>query len=297
MFPNVQLCPYIRRAWYDIMRLGTDIQDRVIFDFELMYIKAGSAEIIINGTSYIGKQGDLFIFRPLQCHSIRILGNMPLTQPHIHFDLEYREDREKVPVSMLNLPDIDEKDKCYFRRDILPLFFDPFPSCIHIQSTLYLEQMLFDVIHTYSQNGEYKELHLQWLFLRLWQQVLYEITLTHANVASKQKNEILPIIRMFIEQNLERDISLNELSGIAHFDPSYLIRVFKKEYNLSPMQYHASLRVEKARNLIRYTNMSIASIADQLGFTTPQDFSRTFKRIDGNPPSFYRRSIISIENV
>ena len=127
------LCPYIRRAWYDIMRPVSDIPDRVIYDYELMYIKDGRAEIVIEGKKYIAQQGDLFFFRPKQYHSISILGNKPLTQPHIHFDLEYSPDREKVPVSLSNLDQMSEAEKQYFRRDISGYFYEDFPSLIHPQ--------------------------------------------------------------------------------------------------------------------------------------------------------------------
>ena len=282
------LCPYVRRAWYDTMLPGSDIPDRMIYDYELMYIKDGSAKIVIEGKSYIARQGDLFFFRPRQVHSITILGDKPLTQPHIHFDLEYYPDREKVPVSLINLDRMSESDKAYFRRDISEYFCEDFPSRIRPQSQLYLEQLIFDVIHAFSNPGAYQEIHLQWLFLRLWQQVLYEVAQTRHVSGGKRKNENLPLVKAYIERNLDRRVTLEDLSSVAHFNSSYLIRIFREEYGMSPLQYHMMLRMEKAKALIRFTNMPISEISVQLGFSTLQDFSRAFKRADGHNPTYYR---------
>ena len=60
----LDLRPYIRRAWYDYMSPKNSLHNRVIFDYEIMYVKEGNATVIIEGKKYDAVPGDLFVFRP-----------------------------------------------------------------------------------------------------------------------------------------------------------------------------------------------------------------------------------------
>ena len=51
------------------------------------------------------------------------------------------------------------------------------------------------------------------------------------------------------------------------------------------------LRIQKAETMVRYTNISLSSIAEQTGFTSLQDFSRAFRRTEGVSPSELRKSM------
>ena len=93
------LSPYIRRAWYNILMPSEVIGPRVIFDYELVLIKEGHADIVIEDMHYAASPGDMFIFRPRQPHCIYTAPDEQLIQPHIHFDLLAYPDREKVPIS------------------------------------------------------------------------------------------------------------------------------------------------------------------------------------------------------
>ena len=61
MYENIN--PYIRRVWYHTMQPEEAIARRVIFDYELIYIKRGKATIVIEDIPYITQPGDLFIIR------------------------------------------------------------------------------------------------------------------------------------------------------------------------------------------------------------------------------------------
>ena len=55
------------------------------------------------------------------------------------------------------------------------------------------------------------------------------------------------------------------------------------------MAYFTKLKVQKAKELLRETDISVSSISDQLSFDTPNYFSKTFKRFTGYTPSTYRK--------
>lgn len=283
---DTPLCPYIRRAWYNILQPNEDILERVIFDYELLCIKEGRALITIEDREFVGIPGDMFIFRPRQRHSIRVIFNERLVQPHIHFDLQYYKDREQVPISYVNIDDIPSDAMSFFRDDILDRFISPFPLCFRPHSTLYIEQMIFDIIHAISHPAPHNEIRLARLFLQLWEQVLNE--LSYGKKDLRTSGDVSAKIKLYIEQNVSRALTLDEIVQVLHFSRSYISRVFQESHGTSPLRYHTLLRVQRAKNMIQFTNMSLSEIAASMEFESLQDFSRVFKKIEGRPPSSFR---------
>jgi AraC-like DNA-binding protein len=282
------LCPYIRRAWYNILQPNEDIRERVIFDYELLYIKEGKALITVEDRSYTGTAGDMFIFRPRQRHSIRVIYNERLVQPHIHFDLLYYADREQVPVSYDDIQNIPPHELSFFRQDILDQFIPSFPSHFRPHEQLYVEQLIFDIIHTLSNPTAFSDIRLARLFLQLWEQLLSELSYGKSDIHARE--QISAKIKMYIEQNVSHTITLDEIADVLHFSRSYISRIFMQSYGIPPLHYHTLLRVQKARSMIRFTNMPLSEIAVQMGFDSPQNFSRVFRKHEGITPSAVRRT-------
>ncbi len=306
---NAILCPYVRRAWYNIMPPGKSVNERVIFDYELVYIKEGKGLITIEEQEYTCSQGDVYLFRPKQRHSIGAVYGQQLSQPHIHFDLLYYPDRDQVPITFRSLDQILPEEMGLFRPDVLDLFFSPFPCVFRPRSTILFEKKLFDLIYTFSTTIQYvditnisdaqienarkeTDLHLEMKltqsFLLLWEQVLQE--LQYSKKALPTQADTAARLKLFIEQNAHRSISLHELAELVHFSRGYVSRIFTEAYSLPPLRYHAMMRIQRARLMIRYTNLSLTEISATLGFDSIQDFSRVFKKIDGAAPSHYQNA-------
>ncbi|KZE76087.1 hypothetical protein AV654_24550 [Paenibacillus elgii] len=94
-------------------------------------------------------------------------------------------------------------------------------------------------------------------------------------------------IVQFLREHIHTKITLAEIARHFGFHPHYFINLCHKELGLSPMHYLQQLRLEKAREYLEFTNMSIDEIADTLSLSTPY-FSRLFREREGLPPSQYR---------
>jgi len=70
---------------------------------------------------------------------------------------------------------------------------------------------------------------------------------------------------------------------------SYMIRLFRKKLNITPMKYYTRLKVEAAASLLADTHLAVYEIADRLNFYSEYHFSRVFKYYTGSAPTMYRK--------
>ncbi len=92
----------------------------------------------------------------------------------------------------------------------------------------------------------------------------------------------------FIQQNLERTISVEDLAREAAMSPSHFSRVFKETVGQTPMQYLLAYRVEQAMVMMKEANRPLGDIALACGFADQSHFSRSFKQVTGQTPRQFR---------
>jgi AraC family transcriptional regulator len=92
----------------------------------------------------------------------------------------------------------------------------------------------------------------------------------------------------YIEAHLSESLHLSALAQINDMSESHFSRSFKKSTNIAPHQYVLNLRVEKAKQLLQQTQLSILEIALECGFAHAGHLSRHFKRIVGTTPNQFR---------
>ncbi len=81
----------------------------------------------------------------------------------------------------------------------------------------------------------------------------------------------------FMENHIETPISPAELADAAGMSTRQLERLFRRYLNKSPKRYYMELRLERARNLLMQTDMSVISVALATGFTSPSHFSKCYR--------------------
>lgn len=93
----------------------------------------------------------------------------------------------------------------------------------------------------------------------------------------------------YIQSNLSKPITVEELAELIHFHPNYFIAFFKKHMGITPMLHVQRMRLEQAKYLLSSTDQHISDIANTLGMELAY-FSKQFKRMTGLSPSAYRNS-------
>jgi AraC family transcriptional regulator len=99
----------------------------------------------------------------------------------------------------------------------------------------------------------------------------------------------LTLITDYINSHLDRDLKLTELSAIAQISPYHFLRLFKKSVGITPHQYILQQRIDRAKYLLRSSNLDVAAIALRVGFCDASHLTRCFKSILGKTPSQWRQ--------
>ncbi len=97
-------------------------------------------------------------------------------------------------------------------------------------------------------------------------------------------------VRAFLEQQFTQEISLDGLAAQFFVSKFYLARQFKAEYDCTIMDYLIQLRITHAKQLLRYSDLSIAQVAQACGYHNQSYFSRQFLKIEGIGARMYRRN-------
>lgn len=79
--------------------------------------------------------------------------------------------------------------------------------------------------------------------------------------------------------------------GLDGVHPNHLSRVFRAAYHMAPKQYLQRLKLEKAARMLASSDVSVALVAESLGFEDQHAFSRAFKKYWGVSPTDHRRSV------
>jgi AraC family L-rhamnose operon regulatory protein RhaS len=93
----------------------------------------------------------------------------------------------------------------------------------------------------------------------------------------------------FIEAHFAEAIDNGQIARRVGVSPQYLVRLFKRSFNVSPVQHLWNLRAEKGAFLLRQTGLSVSEIAYQCGYKNPFHFSRHVKTKYGHSPSDLRK--------
>lgn len=95
----------------------------------------------------------------------------------------------------------------------------------------------------------------------------------------------------YLNAHYSRQLSLKETAHHINLSPSYLSRIFKKETGIPLHEYLNQIRISKAKELLRHTNLRLLDIASLTGFEDQSYFTKVFRRMTGISPLAYRQKV------
>ncbi|WP_276356709.1 response regulator transcription factor [Cohnella caldifontis] len=101
---------------------------------------------------------------------------------------------------------------------------------------------------------------------------------------------IISKIQSFIQDNLHREMSRDEIAAAVYRNPAYVSRLFRKETGMSLWDYITHAKIERAKERLAGTNDKISDIASELGYTHFSYFAKLFRKMTGATPQDYRKN-------
>lgn len=105
------------------------------------------------------------------------------------------------------------------------------------------------------------------------------------------RTDALHRVMKYIDESLQRDISLPDVAEAAFLSPNYLSQLLKKQTGMAFVDWLTSRRLDRARNLLAHSTDHVYVVANSVGFADEAYFTRRFKQRFGVAPREYRRSL------
>jgi AraC family transcriptional regulator len=97
------------------------------------------------------------------------------------------------------------------------------------------------------------------------------------------------VVAEVVDDTLPSDLTVQELARLTGYTAAQFLRRFKATFRMPPHRYILARRVERAKQLMQDTELTLTAIAQQLGFASHAHFSTAFKLRTGTTPSEFRR--------
>ena len=115
---------------------------------------------------------------------------------------------------------------------------------------------------------------------------------TLRELKQRQENEATRPIRMakqYIQENYGRNITLEDVCGAVGFSSAYFSALFKKETGEGFSKYLTQVRMDRAKELLLETSLSVAQVCEAVGYSDRKHFTQTFHKMTGVNPAEFRR--------
>lgn len=162
-----------------------------------------------------------------------------------------------------------------------------------------LKQLLDLLAHMTHENKQDVFNQIGLLILEMIQKVYYaNLTVKQDQIPDENNEQIKDNrkleadahqIRNYIENNMDINLTLEQIATYFYRSKANIINIFKKEYNTTPICYALNRKIEISERMLSYTKLSINEIAAMLAFSSSKHFGKMFKKVHGMSPSEYRK--------
>ncbi len=233
--------------------------DRVSYDsFLLIYVKSGEGYAEAQGSYYPLQAGDILL---LDCYIPHKYGtNTAWEIQWLHFD---------GPMA-----------RSYFER------IQKNGQLLRIASLHPAPHDLRKMLRRFASKAPLSDIVLSKQITDL----LTSIILYGDNTRVSHSSTIIDECLHYISSNLDKELSVEQLSQEFSLSPYYFSRLFKEETGVSPHKYLVMVRLDYSRYVLRSTNLTIKETAYRCGFNSESNFCTRFREAFGITPKEYRQS-------
>ncbi|WP_100408128.1 AraC family transcriptional regulator [Bacillus solitudinis] len=235
----------------------------------LWFIAKGKGDFIINGTSYPVESGKLFFFEPsMVCER----------KTDIEEPLEYYFIRFTYASAFM------EKEQWTFGEERDVSF--PMSGMYNVQNSAHIINLLEQILHLRKRRGAIVAMKRKLLFWELLLMIIQDFR--SQNLTGNTTNAIDRTVD-YLTSHYQEAITLENLAQMAGMSVSHYSRLFKKFIGYSPMDYLRHLRMDRAKELIVFSDSRLKEISQSVGYQDEFFFSRTFKKVVGVSPTEFAK--------
>ena len=121
-------------------------------------------------------------------------------------------------------------------------------------------------------------------------EVVAETAGSVTGVLKKRSRSLIDKAKTYIEANYRSQLSYKDVARAVFISPSYFMSLFKRETGTTFVDHLTGVRIDNAKRLLVSSNLSVTSIAYEVGFNSSNYFSFLFRRIVGTSARMYRES-------
>lgn len=227
----------------------------------LMYIKKGTGFVSTNNTTFSFTEGQVILIDCYEPHSYRADSDMEFYW--LHFDGA-------------------------LAREYFNTITKNYSNIITLKDGVYFEKYMKKILSNYSDKLSVNEA----LVSKYITNLLTELITANINITnSRDHSEVIDEAIAYITNNLNKSLSLNEISNLVSISPYYFTRLFKKETGYTPHEYIIITRINSAKFYLKSTALPVKEICFNCGFSSESSFCTCFKKVVGMTPSEFRENV------
>lgn len=230
----------------------------------LIYCTEGKGWFSVNGVKHDVNKEEFFIIEANTPHSYGTYESKPWSIYWIHFTGEKSHLFKSIYNKVIK---IDEAPEARYKDRLL----------------------MFEEIFKNLEMG-YSMENLEYVSLCLWHFIAsFRFISQYREINKSRKGDVIQESITYMKDNIDKKMVLEDIAEFVGYSPSHFGQIFLKKTGQTPLNYFNQLKIQKACQMLDFTDLKIKEIASELGFYDQYHFSKTFFKLTGETPTNYKK--------
>ncbi len=231
-------------------------------DYHILYIADGCCYITEKGTEKLATVGSVVVYMPRERQEYKFRSDVDSTSYYIHFSGTACDELFRK----FNLTD----ERIFF-----------------VGKSRRLENTFNQLIDEFHLKLPFYEYTCQSYLLVILSLISRKMVASQ-DITQQRSKKLIEEMCRHMYANYSRNITVSEYAKMSNLSESRFSHLFKEYTSLSPVQYLLNIKIQRAKELLENTDLSILQISEMLGMQSQNYFSRIFKKYTGYSPLKYR---------